>query len=128
MRSGRAAWIYLTAVTSLIPNSLMRWSGSAVSWASSTIRSKCRVLYPLDDSWVLPCIGSHCQTTLCPAAVTFSTIGGSTSLTRWLPIRLISVSRPGMLSGFSFSHSSRAASGVADGLSLTPTGFAMRDA
>ena len=30
---------------------------------SSTMRSKWRVLYPVDDSWVLPCIGSHCQIT-----------------------------------------------------------------
>ena len=59
--------------------------------------------------------------------MTFSTIGGSASRTLWLPIRLIRVSRPGMLSGLSRSHSSIASSGVVVGPSLTPIGLAMRE-
>ena len=49
----------------------------------------------------------------------------ATSRTLPLPIRLISVSRPGTLSGLSFSHSSMACSGVVVGPSLTPIGLAI---
>ena len=52
---------------------------------------------------------------------------GSTSRTLSLPIREMSVSRPGTLSGLSFSHSSMAVSGVVPGPSLTPIGLAMRE-
>ncbi|SKV48023.1 Uncharacterised protein [Mycobacteroides abscessus subsp. abscessus] len=48
---------------------------------------------------MLPCIGSHCQTTWCPVARTFSMIGGSRSRTFELPMRETKVSRPGLLCG-----------------------------
>src|SRR3970282_1495520 len=43
---------------------------------SSMTSSKCRVLYPLADSTVLPCMGSHTHTTTAPPLVTFSPMGG----------------------------------------------------
>src|SRR3954465_10069843 len=45
-----------------------RWWTSKKPSTSSMMRSKWRVLWPLGDSSVLPCIGSHCQTTRSPAA------------------------------------------------------------
>ncbi len=73
---------------------------------------------------MLPCIGSHCQTTWWPLAVTFSTIPGRTSRILPLPMRLISVSRPGSPSGSRRSTSSVACSGVVVGPILTPMGLA----
>ena len=93
---------------------------------SSTTRSKCLVLNPLALSSVLPCIGSHCQTTGCPVACTFSMTGGSRSCTLRLPIREISVSRPGVASGSSRSTSSATSAGLALGPTFMPIGFAIR--
>ena len=76
-------------------------------------RSKWRVLWPLGDSSVLPCIGSHCQTTLVArCGSTASMIGGSFSRTASLPIRETSVTRPSMRDGSRRSTSSTASSGV----------------
>ncbi len=55
-------------------------------------------------------------------------IGGSTSRTLPLPIRLTSVSRPGSLCGSSRSTYSTASSGVVVGPILTPIGLAITSA
>ena len=88
------------------------------------IRSKWRVLCPVGDSSVLPCIGSHCHTTRCPDRVTASTIGGSRSRTLSEPIRDTIVTRPSTRRGSSVWTSSTAMSGVVVGPIFTPIGFA----
>ena len=69
------------------------------------------------------CIGSHAHTTGWPASVTACTIGGSASATRPAPMRQIRVSRPGVRSGSSRSHSSSTSAGVAVGPILQPSGL-----
>ena len=65
------------------------------------IASKRRVLRPDAVRMPLACIGSHDQTTGCPASRTARSSGGSASRTCEAPMRAISVSRPGVRSGSS---------------------------
>ncbi len=82
-------------------------------------------MWPLGASNVLPCIGSQTHGTSMPSAMTALISGGSTSLTRAAPIRVISVSRPGSPPGFSLPMSASTSDGVAPGPTLTPTGLRM---
>ena len=92
--------------------------------SSSTSLNR-RVLWPLGASNVLPCIGSQIQLTVAPCPVTARTSGGSASRIRPAPIRVIRLSRPGSLSGLSFSISVSTSAGLAVGPTLTPIGFLM---
>ena len=73
--------------------------------------SKRRVFWPPDASIVLPCIGSQIHATCAPLAVTFSTTAGRPSRILPAPKRVMNESRPGTLSGLSFSISSSACLG-----------------
>ena len=71
----------------------------------------------------MACIGSQTQTTGCSPWRAARSSGGSVSSTRPAPMRVISVSRPGMRPGFSASHSAVTSAAVAVGPSLTPSGL-----
>ena len=72
---------------------------------------------------VLACIGSHVHTTGWPDSRTARSNGRSPSSILSAPMRVISVSRPGMRAGFSFSHSSSTKSAAVPGPILQPIGL-----
>jgi len=90
---------------------------------SSQMAPNSRVLRPPTLLMVLPCIGSHAHTTGCPASRTARSNGRSEVSTFSAPMRLMSVSLPGMRAGFSFSHSSSTKVGSVVGPTLQPMGL-----
>ena len=74
---------------------------------------------------MLPCMGSQDQTTARPSRCRARTRAGRWRSTLSWPMRLITVSRPGSLSGLSASHRRRRSSTGMVGPALTPIGLAM---
>src|ERR1022692_4623734 len=74
---------------------------------------------------VLPCIGSHDQSTTLPSRLTARTNADSCSPTFSAPKRPISVRRPASLSGLRMSISRSRSSALSDGPHLSPSGCLM---
>ena len=70
------------------------------------MRSNGRVLYPLSDLTVLPCMGSDCHTTILPDASTAEMSLGRCSLNSSAPMRTMIMILPGWLLGLITSISS----------------------
>lgn len=87
------------------------------------------VLYPLPDTFVLPCMGSHCQTTgaVKPASWIALITGGSFVFTLAAPILVMRTTLPGCDRGLGHSLliSCTISAGSDEGPTLIPTGFWM---
>ena len=93
------------------------------SFTSRRIASKWRVLRPLAAVTVLPCMGSHDQTTDLPARSTARTSGGSFSATLSAPMRTMRTMRPASFAGLSVSIRRSVSSTESEGPHLKPIGL-----